>query len=94
MEWRMPLMKRELHRSGIGPLLTDGDCWRLVFDTGARRFYVEHEWEYVGTRRGRAADAGRTETDVASFLADLGQGPAHRELQRLLSEIFKNKFHA
>ena len=68
--------------------------WRLVFDTDGKRFYVEHEWEHVRVRRGRAADTGRTEMDVASFLGDPGQGPPHRELERLLSELFKHKFHA
>ena len=45
----MSLLKKELYKSAKGPVANDEDWWRLVFDTDARRLYVEHEWAYVGS---------------------------------------------
>ena len=87
----MPLLKRELHRTAKGPAMNDGDRWRLVFDTDAKRLYVEHVWEHVDVRRGGATSKGRAEADVGTFLKQPGQGPAHRELLRLLPGLFEGK---
>ena len=89
----MPLLKRELHRNAKGPVMNDEDWWRLVFDTETGRLYVEHEWDHVDVRGG-AADKGRGEVSVRAFLREPGQGPAHRELRRLLSGVFGDKLDA
>jgi hypothetical protein len=41
------LLKREFHRRAKGPVMNDEDWWRLVFDTDAKRIYVEHEWAHT-----------------------------------------------
>ena len=87
----MPLLKRDLHRTAKGPVISGEDRWRLVFDTDAKRLYVEHVWEHVDVRRGVATSKGRAEVDVGSFLKQPGQGPAQRELLRLLSGLFGDK---
>ena len=91
----MPLKKRELHRSAKGPVINGGDWWRLVFDTDTKRLYVEHEWHHTDMRGGGGASSrGRSQMDVASFLGQPEQGPAHRELQRLLSSLFEEEPNA
>ena len=86
----MPLLKRELHRIAKGPGMNGEDQWRLVFDTDAKRLYVEHEWHHTDLRGGGSASSkGRSQMDIGSFLGQLRQGPAHWELQRLLSGLFE-----
>jgi hypothetical protein len=36
----MPLLRKPLYQRSEG---TDGDCWRLAFDTDTNRLFVEHE---------------------------------------------------
>jgi hypothetical protein len=90
----MPVLKRELHQTAKGPAMSGEDRWRLVFDTDSKRLYVEHVWEHVDPRRGGAVSTGRAEADVVTFLKQPGQGPAHRELLRLLSGLFGDKPNA
>ena len=91
----MPLVKLELHRASGGPVPGGEDRWRLVFDTAAKRLYVEHEWERADdARRDGAAERRRPETDVEAFLTQPVQGMAHRALLRLLSGLVGHRFVA
>lgn len=91
----MPLLKRELYRIAKGPAVKGEDRWRLVFDTDSKCLYVEHEWHHTDVRGGGSASSrGRSQMDIGSFLGQPGQGPAHRELQRLLSGLFEGAPHA
>jgi hypothetical protein len=69
------MMQREFYRSVRGPLPTDEDTWRLVFDPSTARLLVRHEWE--ATRH-----SGVDEFDIAEFLAQ--EGPASTALHELL----------
>jgi hypothetical protein len=71
--------------------MNDEDWWRLVFDTDAKRLYVEHEWAHLDVRRGGPADNGTAEIEIPAFLRGGGQGEAQRELYRLLTELFEGQ---
>ncbi|HLW92282.1 MAG TPA: hypothetical protein VKS78_13425 [Roseiarcus sp.] len=58
----MAPLEREFHRSFRGPLPTDEDAWRLVFDPTTTRLVVRHEWRT--TRH-----SGVEELSVEEFLA-------------------------
>jgi hypothetical protein len=40
----MAIVEREFYRSPRGPLPSDEDIWRLVFDESESRLVVRHEW--------------------------------------------------
>ena len=40
----MTFLENEFYRSSRGPAPADADFWRLVYDPGARRLVVRHEW--------------------------------------------------
>lgn len=78
----MPLLVRPLYQRSEA---ADEDRWCLVFDTDARRLFVEHE-----QRRGDAGGPGYAthidEIEINEFLAE--RGPGHPELVRLLAKAF------
>jgi hypothetical protein len=78
----MPLLRRPLYQRSDG---RDEDCWRLVFDTDARRLFVEHE-EMRGDMCGAGYGLHTDEIEIAAFLADHGQG--QQELLRLIGGLF------
>lgn len=84
----MPLLKRELARHARGPVSSEEDWWRLVFDTDQKRLYVEH---HMDVRRGGPTNNGVAEIEIATFLNESGQGNAHRELVRLLTSLVEGK---
>lgn len=86
----MVLLKRELYRRATGPVMNEEDWWRLVFDQDAKRIYVEHEWDNVNVRGGGQVRQGTAEIDINSFLNEGREGPQHRELFRLLTDLFDN----
>jgi hypothetical protein len=85
----MPLLKREFHRRAKGPVMNDEDWWRLVFDTDAKRLYVEHEWAHTDVRKGSSADSGTAEFEISAFLNEPSHGAAQRQLLRLLTNLFE-----
>jgi hypothetical protein len=80
----MPHLRRPLYQRSDG---ADEDCWRLVFDTDAKRLFVEHE-EKRGDMRGSGYGIHTDEIDIADFLAEHGQG--QQELMRLLGGLFED----
>jgi hypothetical protein len=90
----MPLLRKELHKRVKGSLANDEDWWRLVFDTDAKRLYVEHEWSHVDLGANGRADSGKAETDIATFLAQGGEGAPQRELAQLLHRLFEEESNA
>ena len=85
----MALLKRELNRSAKGPVQNDEDWWHLVFDTDAKRLYVEHRWGYVDVRGAGEANSGTEQFEVGDYLKQGGQTAGHRELWRLLQGLFE-----
>ena len=81
----MPLLRRLLYQRTSG---ADEDRWRLVFDTDAKRLFVEHEWKR-GDARGGGYSASTDELGISAFLDERGQEGAHRELMRLLTGLFE-----
>jgi hypothetical protein len=84
MEIVMPLLRRPLYQRSEG---ADEDCWRLVFDTDARRLFVEHE-EKRGDLRGAGYGIHTDEMEIAAFLAEYG--PGQQELVRLIGALFED----
>jgi hypothetical protein len=80
----MPLLRRPLYQHSDG---ADEDRWRLVFDTDARRLFVEHE-EKRGDMRGAGYGIHTDEMEIAAFLAEHGQG--QQELVRLIAALFED----
>src|SRR5258706_16258861 len=56
----MPHLRRPLYQRSDG---ADEDCWRLVFDTDARRLFVEHEAKR-GDMRGSGYGIHTDEIDI------------------------------
>jgi hypothetical protein len=81
----MPQLTRPLYQRSEGG---DEDRWRLVFDTDAKRLFVEHE-KRRGDTRGAGYATGTEEIDVAAFLSQSGQG--QRELVQLLRTLFEDR---
>ena len=87
----MPLLKKEFYKPVKGPLANDEDWWRLVFDTDAKRLYVEHEWSYMDIGRGGKCDSGKSETEISEYLKQAGNPwPHQKELVRLISTVFES----
>jgi hypothetical protein len=63
------VLQREFYRSARGPLPTDEDVWRLIFDRTTGELVVRHEWE--GERH-----SGVDEFGIAEFLAQHGTAQA------------------
>lgn len=86
----MPMLKKEFYKRANGPIMNDEDWWRLVFDTDAKRLYVEHQWSYLDVRRGQC-DGGKAELEISDFLNQSGQGAAQQELVKLMiSGLFES----
>ncbi len=84
----MALLRRELCREVKGPMVTHADRSTLVFDTDAKRLYVEREVAHVD-----AGGAGTTEIqtetmDLSDYLKQGGQTAGHRELWRIMQTLF------
>jgi hypothetical protein len=79
----MTIFKREIYPGAGVPSREKVECWRLVFDTEAKRLLVEH-------RTTRMSDGGRawsTRTEEISLSTYLSQQPetgGHRELLQIL----------
>ena len=85
----MALLIRELQRSAKGPVANDEDCWRLVFDTDAKRLYIEHEWQHTDVRAAGRSDQGKEHIEIPEYLTQAGQTAGHRELWRLIQTLFR-----
>ena len=79
----MPLLVRPLYQRNEG---RDQDRWCLVFDTDARRLFIEHE-QRRGDMRGQGYGTDVDQIDVSEFLNE--GGPGHDELIRLLTGLFE-----
>ena len=75
----MPVIKRELHRTTKGSVLSDEGWWYLAHDTDSDRVFVLHEWV-----RGEP-DRRTAEIELSPFLGE--DGPAQRELRRLIATL-------
>jgi hypothetical protein len=80
----MSHLRKPLYQRSDG---ADEDRWRLVFDTDAKRLFVEHE-EKRGDMRGSGYGIHTDEIDIADFLAEQGQG--QQELMRLIGGLFED----
>jgi hypothetical protein len=85
METGMPLLRKPLYQRNEG---ADEDRWRLVFDTDARRLFVEHE-QKRGDMRGLGYSTSTDEMDLAAYLNESGQG--QHELMQLLGTLFEDR---
>ena len=85
----MALLKRELYRQVTGPEVTHADRCTLVFDTDAKKLYVEREAANLDVSVVGAIEIQSATMDVADYLKQGGQTAGHRELWRLLRTIFK-----
>lgn len=85
----MAKLTRQLHERIRGDDSENKDWWRLVFDTKAKRLYVEHEWSHTDAWRVARSNAGTAEFEVNGFLAE-GEAPAQAELVRIIESLFKN----
>ena len=80
----MPLLRRPLYQRSEGG---DEDRWLLVFDTDARRLFIEHE-EKRGDMRGAGYGIHTDEMEIAAVLAEHGHG--QQELVRLIGVLFED----
>ena len=83
----MAKLTRQLHERVAGAHNENEDWWRLVFDTEAKRFYVEHEWSHTDAWRAARSNNGTAEFDINGFLAE-GEAPAQAELLRIIESLF------
>ena len=84
----MAKLTRQLHERIRGDNTENKDWWRLVFDTEAKRFYVEHEWSHTDAWRAARSTNGTADFDINGFLAE-GEALAQAELLRILESLFK-----
>ena len=85
----MAKLTRQLHERIRGDNTENKDWWRLVFDTEAKRFYIEHEWSHTDAWRAARSNNGTADFDINGFLAE-GEPPAQAELLRIIESLFKN----
>ena len=85
----MALLQRELYRKVRGPEVTHADCCTLVFDTDAKKLYVEREVAHLDANIVGAIEIQSATMEIADYLKQGGQTAGHRELWRLLRTIFK-----
>ena len=84
----MAKLTRQLHERISGDNTENKDWWRLVFDTEAQRFYIEHEWRHTDAWRAARSNNGTAEFDINGFLAE-GEAQAQAELLRIIESLFK-----
>jgi len=84
----MARLTRQLHERAKGAQKENEDWWRLVFDTEAKRFYVEHEWSHTDAWRAARSNNGTAEFDINGFLAE-GEAPAQAELLRIIESLLE-----
>jgi hypothetical protein len=85
----MALLKRELYRQVKGPEITHADRCTLVFDTDAKKLYVEREVAHLDASANGTMEMQTAAMDIADYLKQGGQTAGHRELWRLLKTLFK-----
>jgi hypothetical protein len=85
----MALLKRELYRQVKGPEVTHADRCTLVFDTDAKKLYVEREVAHLNASANGTMEMQTAAMDIADYLKQGGQTAGHRELWRLLKTLFK-----
>jgi hypothetical protein len=84
----MAHLKRELYRRLQGPDITHEDRCSLVFDTDTKSLYVEREVMRLEANIGGTVEYRTATMDIADYLTQAGQTAGHRELWRLLRELF------
>jgi hypothetical protein len=77
-----------------GPEVTDEDRCTLVFDTDAKKLYVEREVVHLDVRDDGSLKIETATMDIADYLKRGGQTAGHRELWRLLRTIFKEDINS
>ena len=85
----MALLKRELYRQVKGPDVTQADRSTLVFDTDAKKLFVEREVAHLDASVNGTMEIQTATMDIADYLKQGGQTAGHRELWRLLKTLFK-----
>jgi hypothetical protein len=90
----MALLKRELYRHMKGPELTHADRCTLVFDTDAKKLYVEREVAHLDVRVDGSLKIETATMDIGDYLKQGGHTAGHRELWRLLRTIFKEDINS
>lgn len=73
----MTILTEQLEFTAKGSVNQTEDWWTLCYDTEAREFYVEHQWDHmdpysIGKKKG---DAGRTRLSVDGY-----EGPGRDKL--------------
>ena len=84
----MAKLTRPLHELVRGGHMENEDWWRLVFDTEAKRLFIEHEWNHTDMWRASRSNNGAAEFDINAFLAE-GEAPAQAELLRVIESLFE-----
>jgi len=84
----MAKLTRQLHERIRGENTENKDWWRLVFDTEAKRFYIEHEWSHTDAWRAARSNKGTAEFHINGFLAQ-GDAPAQAELLQIIESVFE-----
>ena len=82
----MPKLERQFYERTRGGHLENEDWWTLVFDTDAKRIYVEHTWSHKNPWKAGHNDSGARSTEVNEFLKS--EGPGRVELAALLEGMF------
>ena len=84
----MAKLTRQLHERIRGENTENKDWWRLVFDTEAKRFYIEHEWSHTDAWRAARSNKGTAEFDINGFLPRVTPRPKQScsELSRACSK--------
>jgi hypothetical protein len=85
----MAKLTRLLHERAKGAHKENEDWWSLVFDTEAKRIYIEHEWSHKDTWRTARSNSGTAEFEINGFLAE-GEALAQVELLRIIESLFEN----
>ncbi len=86
----MAQLTRLLHERVKGPHKENKECWRLAFDTEAKRLYIEHEWSHADMWRDARSNSGSVEFEINAFLAE-GEEPAQAELMQVIESLFKKE---
>ena len=64
----MAVLKKQLHMSAKGSWAEREDWWWLCYDTEARAFHVEHEWDHMNAYKlGEPSDKGTACQSVEGY---------------------------
>jgi hypothetical protein len=66
-------LSKQLDARIKGSWTNNEDWWNLVYDTEAKRLFVEHSWSHVDPHKISNADSGRAEIASQNFSPRVGK---------------------